>query len=356
MGTGGSFTSLEVRGLTKSFYDVPAIDAVDFDVVSGEIHGLLGENGAGKSTLCSVLAGLYRPDGGEITIDGEPVHLRSPHDAAARGIGMVYQHFRLVETFTVAENIVLGMRSIARPRGAATDPEAGRRARRRVRPRHPPVGVRVAAVGRRTATRRDRQAAVPRGAAAHPRRADRRAGAARVRPPVRIGAPHGRHRPRRRAGVAQDAGDPRPHRPGDGAARRAQRWERLDLGADPRCSQPNGVRRSPRGCGEGDGHPRAPGDTVLAVDGLVVDGDRGVVAVDGVSLRVRPARSWASPGSPATVSGSCTRRSAGCVRRGRARCGSARSTAAPVTRERARAGRARLRPGGPAWAPGWRPG
>ena len=111
MPTGGAFSALEVRGLTKSFYDVPAIDAVDFDVVSGEIHGLLGENGAGKSTLCSVLAGLYRPDGGEITIDGEPVHLRSPHDAAARGIGMVYQHFRLVETFTVAENIVLGMRS-----------------------------------------------------------------------------------------------------------------------------------------------------------------------------------------------------------------------------------------------------
>ena len=115
MATGGAFSALEVRGLTKSFYDVPAIDAVDFDVVSGEIHGLLGENGAGKSTLCSVLAGLYRPDGGEITIDGEPVHLRSPHDAAARGIGMVYQHFRLVETFTVAENIVLGMRSSLAP-------------------------------------------------------------------------------------------------------------------------------------------------------------------------------------------------------------------------------------------------
>ena len=73
-----------------------------------------------------MLAGLYRPDGGEITIDGEPVHLRSPHDAAARGIGMVYQHFRLVETFTVAENIVLGMRSSLAPRRAASDPEAGR--------------------------------------------------------------------------------------------------------------------------------------------------------------------------------------------------------------------------------------
>jgi simple sugar transport system ATP-binding protein len=102
-------TSLEVRGLTKAFYDVAAIDGVDFDVVGGEVHGLLGENGAGKSTLCSVLAGLYRPDGGEILVDGNPVAFRSPHDAAEHGVGMVYQHFRLVDSFTVAENIVLGM-------------------------------------------------------------------------------------------------------------------------------------------------------------------------------------------------------------------------------------------------------
>ena len=102
-------TSLEVRGLTKTFYDVAAIDAVDFEVIGGEVHGLLGENGAGKSTLCSVLAGLYRPDAGEIVLDGEVINLRSPHDAAANGIGMVYQHFRLVDSFTVAENIVLGM-------------------------------------------------------------------------------------------------------------------------------------------------------------------------------------------------------------------------------------------------------
>ena len=100
---------LEVRDLTKSFYGVPAIDGVDFDLAAGEIHGLLGENGAGKSTLCSVLAGLYRPDAGHLVLDGEEVHLRSPHDAAQHGVGMVYQHFRLVERFTVAENIVLGL-------------------------------------------------------------------------------------------------------------------------------------------------------------------------------------------------------------------------------------------------------
>ena len=100
---------LQVRELTKSFYGVAANDRVSFDLHPGEVHGLLGENGAGKSTLCSVLAGLYRPDAGEILLDGEPIHLRSPHDASNRGIGMVYQHFKLVPSFTVAENMVLGL-------------------------------------------------------------------------------------------------------------------------------------------------------------------------------------------------------------------------------------------------------
>jgi general nucleoside transport system ATP-binding protein len=106
--------ALEVRNLTKGFYGVKAVDDVHFDLVGGEVHGLLGENGAGKSTLCSVLAGLYRPDAGQLVLDGDEIHLRSPHDAARLGIGMVYQHFRLVERFTVAENIVLGHRDGSR--------------------------------------------------------------------------------------------------------------------------------------------------------------------------------------------------------------------------------------------------
>ncbi len=100
---------LEVRDLTKSFYGVAANDGVSFDLRLGEVHGLLGENGAGKSTLCSVLAGLYRPDSGELHIDGQKVVLRSPHEASAHGIGMVYQHFRLVPSLTVAENLILGL-------------------------------------------------------------------------------------------------------------------------------------------------------------------------------------------------------------------------------------------------------
>ncbi len=114
--------SLQVRDLSKSFYGVAAVDEVSFDLVSGEIHGLLGENGAGKSTLCSMLAGLYRPDSGRMLLDGQTVHLRSPEDAATLGIGMVYQHFRLVERFTVAENIVLG-RGIGVGRQARRDVE-----------------------------------------------------------------------------------------------------------------------------------------------------------------------------------------------------------------------------------------
>ena len=100
--------AVRAASISKAFYGVQANDRVDLDLRWGEVHALLGENGAGKSTLCSVLSGLYRPDSGEISVDGQPVVFRSPSDALARGIGMVYQHFRLVERFTVAENLVLG--------------------------------------------------------------------------------------------------------------------------------------------------------------------------------------------------------------------------------------------------------
>ena len=100
---------VEMRGIRKSFPGVVACDGVDLRLGRGEVLALLGENGAGKSTLMNILAGLYRPDEGEIFIDGKPVEIRSPRDAAARGVGMVHQNFMLVDTMTVAENIVLGM-------------------------------------------------------------------------------------------------------------------------------------------------------------------------------------------------------------------------------------------------------
>jgi simple sugar transport system ATP-binding protein len=97
-----------MRGIVKRFPGVVANDGVDFEAAVGEVHALLGENGAGKSTLSNILTGLYRPDEGEILLYGEPVRFETPRDALDAGIGMVHQHFRLVPTFTVAENIALG--------------------------------------------------------------------------------------------------------------------------------------------------------------------------------------------------------------------------------------------------------
>ncbi|WP_197058226.1 ABC transporter ATP-binding protein [Brevibacillus thermoruber] len=97
-----------MRGITKRFPGIVANDNINLVVKKGEIHALLGENGAGKSTLMNILFGLYQPDEGEILINGKPVHITSPNVANELGIGMVHQHFMLVETFTVTENIVLG--------------------------------------------------------------------------------------------------------------------------------------------------------------------------------------------------------------------------------------------------------
>ena len=111
-----------MRGISKRFPGVVANDSVDFDVLQGEIHALLGENGAGKSTLSNVLTGLYRPDEGDIELFGKPVQFHSPRDAIEAGVGMVHQHFRLATSFTVAENLVLGHRDAA-DRGMFLEPD-----------------------------------------------------------------------------------------------------------------------------------------------------------------------------------------------------------------------------------------
>jgi len=102
--------AIELRGITKRFPGVVANADVDFEAAPGEVHALLGENGAGKSTLSHIMSGLYRPDEGEIRLHGAPVVFHSPRDAIDAGVCMVHQHFRLVDRFTVAENLILGDR------------------------------------------------------------------------------------------------------------------------------------------------------------------------------------------------------------------------------------------------------
>lgn len=100
---------IEMRGITKRFGDVVANEGVNLSLYPGEIHALLGENGAGKSTLMNILTGIYKPNEGKILFNGKKVSIRSPKQAVEMGIGMVHQHFRLIPTLTVAENVFLYM-------------------------------------------------------------------------------------------------------------------------------------------------------------------------------------------------------------------------------------------------------
>ena len=99
--------AIRLENVTKSFGSVIANNEVNLDIRRGEILSLLGENGSGKTTLMNMLAGLYFPDSGHVYVDGEEVSIRSPKDSYNLGIGMIHQHFKLVDVFTAAENIAL---------------------------------------------------------------------------------------------------------------------------------------------------------------------------------------------------------------------------------------------------------
>ena len=100
--------AVEMRGITKTFGSVVANHDIDLDLRRGEILALLGENGSGKTTLMNMLSGIYAPDAGSILVEGRPVAIKSPEDAKRLGLGMVHQHFKLVDVFSAADNIWMG--------------------------------------------------------------------------------------------------------------------------------------------------------------------------------------------------------------------------------------------------------
>lgn len=117
---------LEMKGIGKSFFATRALDNVDFTCIAGEVHALVGLNGAGKSTLMKILGGVYQRDEGEIRIDGTPVEISAPADAARAGIAMIHQELSLINELTVAANIFLGRevpaRALALPRQGRDGP------------------------------------------------------------------------------------------------------------------------------------------------------------------------------------------------------------------------------------------
>ncbi|QSG03519.1 ABC transporter ATP-binding protein [Natranaeroarchaeum sulfidigenes] len=116
-------TAVRLDGITKRFGEIVANDGVDFTLESGTVHALLGENGSGKTTLMSILYGLYDQDEGEIVVDGKPQEFTSPRDAIDAGIGMIHQHFQLIEPMTVLQNVVLGHEPVS---GGLVDEEEAR--------------------------------------------------------------------------------------------------------------------------------------------------------------------------------------------------------------------------------------
>ncbi len=275
--------AIELRDIVKRFPGVVANDGVDLKVRRGTIHAIVGENGAGKSTLMKTLYGAHQPDEGTIVVDGEEQHFRSPADAIAPGIGMVFQHFMLADNFTVWENIVLG----SEPGWPVLARGAARRKIRELaeplRPRRRPRRARRRPRRRREAAGRDPQGPLPRRRDPHPRRADRRARAPRGRRAVRLAARAHRqqgdgdlHLPQARRGARlrrRDHGDPRrPHgrrgrRPVVGHRRAARRDDGRQRAAVARDAGEHGHRprpaRGPRP------HRRArrpaPGDVTLGI-------------------------------------------------------------------------------------------
>ena len=189
--------AIELKGISKAFGPVQANKDISLQVKKGTIHGIVGENGAGKSTLMSILYGFYNADAGEIFINGQLTPVPDSQAAIRAGIGMVHQHFKLVETFTVVENVILGAED-----GAMLQPSVAK-ARKLLKQlaeeyqlHVDPDAVVEESQRRARAARRDPQTALPAGRYPDPRRADRRADPVRGRPLL--------SHPRRAEGRGQD--------------------------------------------------------------------------------------------------------------------------------------------------------
>ena len=347
----GQAPVVELRGIVKRFPGVVANDGVDFALATGEVHALLGENGAGKSTLMNILDGLYQPDAGEILIDGRPVAFRSPRDAIAAGLGMVHQHFTLVASMTVTENVIIGL---DRPRFRLDlgryDEEIGRLAEEHglsVDPRREGL----AAVRRRATAGRDPQGAVSRRPGPDHGRADGGPRAPGDRRPVpdaavddRGGAQRGVHQPQARRGPLDRRPDHR-HAPGEGHGRGAARRGRHEGPAGHADGRPRG--------------PREPGADVRCRPARPCSrssrsrrtATRACPRSGASRSRSAPARSSASRPSRATARASWPRSSAACARAAAASWSAARTS--PTGRSARRSSAAW--PTCPRTAPAWEP-
>ena len=224
-----------MRGITKRFPGVVANDRVDFEAAAGEVHALLGENGAGKSTLSNILTGLYRPDEGEIFLHGEQVHFHAPRDAL--DAGDLHGAPALPARRAVHGG---GERRPRRPprrgslvsRSAARDGAPRRGDLEALRPARRPARAHLAALARRAAARGDPEGALPRGARADPRRADRGADAAGGGGAVRDAARDGGGGTDGHLHLAQAARGEGGRRPRHRAARRALDRDRGRGGRD----------------------------------------------------------------------------------------------------------------------------
>ena len=224
-------TALEARGVSKFFPGVKALQDVSLRLAKGSIHALLGENGAGKSTLIKIITGVYRPDEGDLLLDGAPGQLSTPRDAMAAGIGVVHQERNLIPRFSVGENIMLEhLAGRLCSRSTTAGPRRGQALARRARPRPRSAHAGLAAQRRQDAARGDRQGPVAALARAAARRADRLADAARDRGAVRAAAQAARRGRRHALRQPQARGGAGDLRRGDGAARRSQRLREPDHG------------------------------------------------------------------------------------------------------------------------------